>query len=248
MGTCVLEFKVQLQIANSAPQWFVSAPSEPVLIITHESQWMEAESKMLKLEGFREQKLAPWQRLANIIHLRYLRTTRQDLKTTDRRLTLSDLHYFYHRFFMATSVNVPKFDRFLQWFMPVLQQIRFKKHIRPMWLQGLIFGFIDKEKCNRTLAAFEEGTFLLRFSESSPGQFAVAYVSDDVHERVKHYLVKPEDIAAMSLADFIRAKPQWIHLLALDSSGKLLRQNKTVMLRAFLSPDQHKQSGGYVLL
>ncbi len=248
MGMCSVKFEVPLSVGGGKPISFCSEMSDPILIITHDSQWLEAEGKMLKVEGFRDQKMAPWQRLANVIHLRYLRITRQDVKNPARRLTLSDLHYFYHRFFMSTSVNAAKFDRFLAWFMSVLQQLRFKRHVRPMWQQGLIFGFIDKEKCNRTLAAFDEGTFLLRFSESSPGLFAVAYVSDDAHERVKHYLVKTEDIASMSLADFIRAKPQWIHLLALDASGGLRRQNKNLMLREFLSPDAHKQSGGYVLL
>ncbi len=114
-------------------------------------------------------------------------------------------------------------------------------------LLGLIFGFIDKEKCNRTLARFEEGAFLLRFSESSPGLFAVAYVSDDPQERVKHYLVKPEDVSSVHLADFIKAKSQWVHLLALNPAGDLIKQHKNVALKPFVSHEQ-KQSGGYVLL
>ena len=248
MNATYVQFFVELSIGGGPVARFKSDFSEPSLIITHDSQWLEAESKMLKLEVFRDAKVAPWQRIANALHLRYMRMTKQELKDPARKLTLSDLHYFYHRFFMATTVNVSKFDKFLQWFMPVLQQLRFKRHIKPMWLQGLIFGFIDKEKCNRTLAAFEEGTFLLRFSESSPGLFAVAYVSDDKHEPVKHYLVKPEDISSLSLADFIRAKPQWVQLLQLDpNTSALTKQHKNKALHPYLTPDQ-KQTGGYVLL
>jgi hypothetical protein len=33
------------------------------------------------------------------------------------------------------------------------------------------------------------GTFLIRFSESVPGAFAVAYVTTDQREKVKHFLV-----------------------------------------------------------
>ena len=99
------------------------------------------------------------------------------------------------------------------------------------------------------------------------------YVSDDVHERVKHYLVKPEDFRDISLADFIRSKPQvrvnlasfflescvlklllllkWVHLLRLDvNSGNLMRAHKDDLLRNFYSGGQvqPKKSGGYTLL
>ena len=51
----------------------------------------------------------------------------------------------------------------------------------------------------------EEGTFIIRFSERVPGQFAVAYVKKG---NVKHYLVTKDDIAppARSLAHFIAGK------------------------------------------
>lgn len=71
------------------------------------------------------------------------------------------------------------------------------------------------------------GTILIRWSESAPGQFAIAYVgiislfllllrliSFSGHEmEPKHYLVLPEDIAAKSLADFICEKDQFQSIL-----------------------------------
>ncbi len=189
---------------------------------------------------------------------------------------MPDLHYFFNRFIASPRVSHVQATRFLQWvrfrscvyvtarvsclpsrcfvqFGPVLQALRYKKHVRPMWFAGIIFGFIDKERCNHTLSAFEEGTFLIRFSESSPGHFAIAYVSDDVHERVKHYLVKPEDLAPnKTLADVIHFKPQWQQLLLLDyNSMSLTRRPKDKVLADYLSADSTQglqKTNGYVLL
>ncbi len=51
---------------------------------------------------------------------------------------------------------------------------------------------------------------LMFLSGHHAGLFAVAYVSDDPNERVKHYLVKHEDISSnKTLPDFLREKPQF---------------------------------------
>jgi len=52
------------------------------------------------------------------------------------------------------------------------------------------------------------GTFIIRFSDSLPGSFAVAYKADDTGpDRVRHYLIKPEEISnTKSLPDFLRDK------------------------------------------
>lgn len=80
-------------------------------------------------------------------------------------------------------------------------------------------------------------------------------MSDDIHERVKHYLVKAEDLAPnKTLADFVKTKPQWIHLLRLDFNNfTLTKHHKDQMLQQYYSvnPGDHssnKKKGGYVLL
>ncbi len=40
----------------------------------------------------------------------------------------------------------------------------------------LIYGLISKEECSAVLSKHKEGTFLIRFSESIPGAFAIAYL------------------------------------------------------------------------
>lgn len=99
----------------------------------------------------------------------------------------------------------------------------------------------------------EVGTFLIRFSESYAGLFAVAYVSDDPSERVKHYLVKPEDTGSQkTLPDFLREKPQFQSLYLLDTNtGMLSRCPKDSVLQSFYSnkgKGLDAQENGYVLL
>jgi hypothetical protein len=116
----------------------------------------------------------------------------------------------------------------------------------------LIYGFITKEECNTALASQDLGLFMIRFSESYPGLFAVAYVSEDPYERVKHYLVKPEDISSnKSLADFLREKLQFLYCYQLDlPSGTLRRFPRDAVFSPYYSKGRKIQSGnnGYVLL
>eukprot|EP01133_Synstelium_polycarpum_P015027 gene15027-17774_t len=56
-----------------------------------------------------------------------------------------------------------------------------------------------------------------------PGAFAVAYVTNDESEKVKHYLVKPEDIGAnKTLPDFLRERSLFKTLYTLDPPKKIL--------------------------
>jgi hypothetical protein len=116
----------------------------------------------------------------------------------------------------------------------------------------LIYGFITKEECNAALQNQELGLFMIRFSESYPGLFAIAYVSDDPFERVKHYLVKPEDISSnKTLADFVREKPQFQFCYQLDTpTGTLRKFPRDVVFGPYYSKTRKIQTGnnGYVLL
>lgn len=118
----------------------------------------------------------------------------------------------------------------------------------------MIFGFIAKESCTTLLAMQEVGTFIIRFSESSPGLFTIAYVSDDPYERVKHYLIKQEDLSLnKTLPDLLREKPQFQHVLQLDlATGALRRYPRDAVLSAYYSKNRKApataNNSGYVFL
>jgi len=127
----------------------------------------------------------------------------------------------------------------MEWFGPVLTTIRFKRHIKTLWLNGLIYGLIAKKDCNKLLKNEPAGAFIVRFSDSVPGSFAVAYTDDSVPtvERVKHYLIKPEEINAMkALPDFLRDKPHFKSLVYVDvMTGKAIKGSKETLLNSFFS-------------
>jgi hypothetical protein len=77
-------------------------------------------------------------------------------------------------------------------------------------------------------------------------------VSDDPQDRVKHYLVKQEDISSTkSLPDFLREKPQFTQILQLDLNANTLRKyGKDISFAPFYSKARKlgTEANGYVLL
>lgn len=117
-----------------------------------------------------------------------------------------------------------------------------------------MYGLISKKDCSRLLASEEKGTFIIRFSDSVPGSFAVAYTTDDPADRVKHYLVKPEDIGSnKSLPDFLKEKPQFKTLIMVHiGSGKTHKISKNEAFSSYYSKrdtndrDSKIRGAGYV--
>lgn len=63
-----------------------------------------------------------------------------------------------------------------------------------------------------SLRNHEAGTFLIRFSERWPGQFAIGYVG--VGGEIKHYLVEEKDLTGKkSLPEFLEECDQFSTLL-----------------------------------
>jgi hypothetical protein len=52
---------------------------------------------------------------------------------------------------------------------------------------------MGRDDVNAALNAQDPGTFVIRFSESHYGQFAIAYAGTDSYNKIKHYLVQPTE-------------------------------------------------------
>jgi len=99
-------------------------------------------------------------------------------------------------------ISPKQFDSFWLWYSKVLKVLRYSRPIFTMWSSRLICGFLTKYQIERSLENNDVGTFIIRFSESFPGQFAVGYVG--VGGQAKHYLVEPKDLQEKkNIADFI---------------------------------------------
>lgn len=143
-------------------------------------------------------------------------------------------------------------QEFWKFFGPCLSTIRFKRHILRFWLGGLIFGFVDKSHCSGLLEQQGLGAFIIRFSESNPGLFGLAHNSDDAAQRIKHSLVRSEDIGSnKNLAEFLRERDQFQLLLFLknQAEGIVGRAEKDVLFAEFYSKKERpKPTKGYIIL
>ena len=135
----------------------------------------------------------------------YLQCTRQPLLNPLRPLSFSDMMYMHMKLRNKTHISASDYEVFWAWFGQFMQKIRHQKPISTLWMAGYIIGFITKSSAIKILEHQADGTFIVRFSERVPGQFAIAYVKK---RAVKHYLVTKEDISspARSLAHFIASK------------------------------------------
>lgn len=98
--------------------------------------------------------------------------------------------------------------------------------------------------------------FLLRFSERIAGQFAIAYVAMNKasgEREVKHYLLKPDDIAGpnKTIADFLRVHDKFLFVVEkrLDFAPQpplvVARHNKDVVLDEFYTKKNFTAIAGY---
>uniref|UniRef100_A0A8C4SWY4 SH2 domain-containing protein n=1 Tax=Erpetoichthys calabaricus TaxID=27687 RepID=A0A8C4SWY4_ERPCA len=90
---------------------------------------------------------------------------------------------------------------FWQWFDGVMELT--KKHLKNYWTDRLIFGFIGKQYLHLLLQQSQDGTFLLRFSDSEIGGITIP----NKHDRNRQILnIQPftkKDLEIRSLGDRI---------------------------------------------
>jgi len=209
--------------------------------ITNESQWCEAQGKLITRDCFLASNgEVPWVWYANIIHHHFLKASRQDLLNFARRILPHEFEYLHVKYFNRAALITPTLSNgFWNWLGPVTCALRFKRHINTLWFSGLIYGLISKNDCETVLSQQKLGTFIVRFSESYPGFFAVSYVANTPTdgECVMHYLVDHTDIGSQkTLPDFLRTKDQFQHIAQLTpNTGQLTCVSKDSALGQYYS-------------
>lgn len=211
-----MRFAVDLTVADQHQQKLRlhSEGSKPFIVMTNHGQRSTTEGKLLKRHTFNGRAEIPWIAFANAVQLHYIRATKQDPLKPARPLSLKDLEYLHiTRFNGKAMITQEDYDAFWAWFGTILYKIRnHQKHILPMWIKGLVYGFLSREDSDRLMRTQQAmpGSFLIRFSDRCAGQFVVVYVAQSKKEgtdgkKVKHYLVKADDIEKKStLPDFLR--------------------------------------------
>lgn len=261
-----LQFAVQVHFANPMPHdapavtgvaLVQSEPSAPFVVMTNENQWDVSAGLLLQRELFSAVAEAPWPVFANVLQMHYIKATRQDPLHPLRCLSAAELAYIHEvKFERRPTIYLRDFERFWDWCGKVFHRIRHQRQLALLWLRGLIFGFCTKEDAEELLRPEQVGTFLLRFSERIAGQFAIAYVAMNKasgEREVKHYLLKPDDIAGpnKTIADFLRVHDKFLFVVEkrLDFAPQpplvVARHNKDVVLDEFYTKKNFTAIAGY---
>jgi hypothetical protein len=147
------------------------------------------------------------------------------------------------KFDAKPTITQNDFDKFWEWFGPLLHKIRYQRHMCALWTKGYICGFLAREEVEPVLKNELIGTFLVRFSERTD-KLAVSYQSSDSYGRtkVKHYLLKADDThgAKKTLPDFLRDYKDFVCILQLTTEKytekRILRRcDKDTVLSEFYS-------------
>lgn len=198
----------------------VRTQSLPVVVIVHGNQepdawatvtWDNAFSRPQRVP-FAVPEIVPWRELARVLSMKFR-------SATGRELSDANLHLLATKALREPSLPIDCGDRmiswaqfckellpdrtfsFWEWFYAVMKVTR--EHLRALWHDGAIMGFIGRHETESILKKKPVGTFLLRFSDSELGGVSIAWVSEcDGQKNV--LMVHPftaRDFQIRSLAD-----------------------------------------------
>eukprot|EP01097_Dermamoeba_algensis_P011004 TRINITY_DN8368_c0_g1_i1.p2 TRINITY_DN8368_c0_g1~~TRINITY_DN8368_c0_g1_i1.p2 ORF type:complete len:214 (+),score=41.39 TRINITY_DN8368_c0_g1_i1:754-1395(+) len=184
--TEVSVYNVDEEPHNAQKKTITSDLSHPLIIMTHQSQWTDAQSKVL-LSDFNCGSTMTWTQFHNLLHKTYFLIFAKECSTskTFRMLSPQDLDFIKKKLGNESYITTGLFTSFWDWFGKVLYQVHNPRYYA-FWLKGVIYGFVTRQESEYLLEEKPNGTFLVRFSENMAGKLAISYKDK---EGVHHYLL-----------------------------------------------------------
>nr|DAA79949.1 TPA_inf: signal transducer and activator of transcription B [Anopheles maculatus] len=217
----LFQAKITTEHANLVhPVWTVSCP---VVVIVHVLQeqrscatitWDNVFTINIR-SPYGVPELVQWNRLADVLNLKFC-------GSSGHPLSPEHIHFLCEK---ALGSNKPfpipndliitwsqfcKDDlpgrnyTFWGWFYQAMKLTR--DHFQDLWLQGRIYGFIEKGKTEQYLANCKPGTFLVRFSGTVLGAITIGFVHENNIGQRQILHIEPftaKDLSIRSLADRI---------------------------------------------
>eukprot|EP00095_Tigriopus_kingsejongensis_P006372 maker-scaffold42_size484952-snap-gene-3.26 protein:Tk06372 transcript:maker-scaffold42_size484952-snap-gene-3.26-mRNA-1 annotation:"signal transducer and activator of transcription 5b" len=172
----------------------VLAPSLPVVVIVHGNQEPHAWATILWDNAFAEwgrqpflvPDKVPWSQLANSLNVKFKALCGRCLTEDNLRFLASKAFrsHGYHHDFSNAMISWSQFckeplpDRsftFWDWYYAVMKLT--KEDLRGLWIDGALLGFISRQEAEEYLHKSENGTFIIRFSDSELGGVTVAWIT-----------------------------------------------------------------------
>ncbi|EGD83476.1 STAT5A/MGF protein [Salpingoeca rosetta] len=207
-------FRVTVTLPGGDSVYLLQELSLPVVVVVHGNQVPGAEATVLWDNAFalpgrlglETEQAVQWQQLAPHIKQFWMNAKLKPLKDEHMNFLaqlagVSGPHdtITWHRF--NKDYMVGNLFTFWEWFYGCFDTVR--KHIRALWDEDLVYGFIDKDETFRVLAGSRPGTFLVRFSTSLVSGVSVSWVGPSP-DGMQVYHLQPwmnKDISIRSLAD-----------------------------------------------
>lgn len=205
--------------------FYIWTLSLPVVVIVHGNQEPHAHATITWDNAFAAPNRTPyqvpekvvWHRMAEVLSMKFRQyvgrpLTRDALKFLAGKAFRMPMHtgdFDNLVLSWAQFAKEPLSDRsftFWEWFYAVLKVTR--EYLRPLWQEQTMLGFISRKQTEDLLTQCQQGTFLLRFSDSELGGVTIAWVGESTQEVgvPEVFMVQPfttKDFAIRGLADRI---------------------------------------------
>ncbi|KAH7643847.1 signal transducer and activator of transcription 5a-like protein [Dermatophagoides farinae] len=205
--------------------------SLPVVVIVHGNQEPHAHATITWDNAFAEQRRTsfivpdkvPFYRVGEVLSQKFIANVGKGLSQDNLRFlaakalrtnNVPDLNVLIT---WSQFSKEPLPDRnftFWEWFYSILKIT--KEHLRPLWNDNLIHGFISRTETANILSQSAMGTFLLRFSDSEQGGLTVAWKGKSPEDNtIGCFMLQPfnaKDLGIRSLADRLNDLKNLTHL------------------------------------
>ncbi|XP_064330401.1 signal transducer and activator of transcription 2 [Phalacrocorax carbo] len=192
----------------------------PFVIISNNNQLSSAWASILwfnmlssspkDLQFFSKPPPAPWPRLAEVLSWQFESVAERGL-SREHLLMLAE-KLFGSKPPPESTLTWPKFSKdgasgfsFWAWLDGILGLLQ--EHLKQLWKDGLILGFVSRKQEKKLLKGKRTGTFLIRFSESILGGVTCTWVEHPESGPPAFRAVVPytmAELASLALPDIIR--------------------------------------------
>ncbi|XP_022249691.1 signal transducer and activator of transcription 5B-like isoform X2 [Limulus polyphemus] len=218
-----LLFQSEFKVGGEELVFRVWTLSLPVVVIVHGNQEPHAWATVTWDNAFAEPgrvpfavpDKVPWIQMAEVLNMKFRAACGQGLSAENlqylatkgfRNSQIQDFSNMMITWSQFCKEPLP--DRnftFWEWFYAIMKVTR--EHLRVLWNDGVIVGFISRRKAEEMLLKRPSGSFLLRFSDSELGGVTIAWVAEDPQqETMDVFMLQPftsRDFTIRSLADRI---------------------------------------------
>ncbi|XP_013779006.1 signal transducer and activator of transcription 5B-like isoform X1 [Limulus polyphemus] len=166
----------------------------------------------------------PWPQMAEVLNMKFHAACGQGLSAENlqylatkgfRNSQIQDFSNMMITWSQFCKEPLP--DRnftFWEWFYAIMKVTR--EHLRVLWNDGVVIGFIGRRNAEEMLLKRPSGTFLLRFSDSELGGVTIAWVAEDPQQETHEvFMLQPftsRDFSIRTLADRINDLKHLLYL------------------------------------